>query len=808
MEPHPSDPAPPAGGADPAGQPSRGALARHARVLVDRPGTVLLVTMAVLLPLLWASVRFQVESGADAMLEGDQRTRDAYALVEDALREQVVVVVSMHCERVFDRVNLLLMERLSHTLLHQPGVEDVKSFTHSTIPVRRGLGFDMEPFLGGPVAELSDEQLAERETFSRTHPLVRNLMLSADGRHATIGVTYEPGFFGLDHGFDDAPAPASAADQSPEVDIDAWRHQIDAILDQHRIEGVEFTWISLPSAQEELVGLFSTDLRRFAILLGFVLALWLVGFFRTWRLLLYGIGSVLLFAPVIPGVLGLLQIQPGVFTLAVFPLLGAILLTMLAHVTHAFRSALGRGLEPPEAAWRALCQISRSTTLAAVTTAIGMASFALSGLSQAREFGWLGTSGVLLALVIVLGPGTSLLVLLHRGLKAPVSIANPGAVRLPEPWRRPLLAALTVLLLLAAAGWWQRSTDVRITGLLPESSRTRLAAENLQQAYDGIQFLKIGIDSGVDGGISQRPFLEYLLELEKHAERLPGVSATYSYAAVMAMMNQVWNGWQPDTYHLPDGQWLLTVFDLALANAGFPFTHALHDDERRTAWLYVRLRDMPARETAALVRDLEQRALEDAPPGVDPRLEDGLHNYIEAEARIERAQWWTIGATLLAAGAFLALWWRSLSLAMVAIAFVAIPTMAALGLAGWFGVPLNSITFMVAAIVLGIGLDDVVHWLGYWKELRTRGLGPAEAIQRTRQVKGHPILLTSVLLVAVFLAFGIMRFPPLVHFGWTAAVALAAAVALLLIGLPWWLGRQIHAVAPNPSKPTNVPQFS
>lgn len=807
MQPHPSDPAPAANGsgADPGERSAPGAIAPRARLLVDRPGTVLLATLAVVLPLLAASLAFQVESGADAMLEGDQRTRDAYALVEDALNEQVVVVISMHCERVFDRANLLLMEQLSDTLLDEPGVYDVKSFTHSTIPVRRGLGFDMQPFLGGPVATLTDEQLAEREQFARTHPLVRNLMLSTDGRHATIGVTYEPGFF--DYGQPGADTGEAAA-AGPVHDIDDWRRRIDAILTEHEREGVDFVWISLPSAQDELTGLFATDLRRFLLLLAAVLALWLVGFFRTWRLLLYGVGTVLLFAPLMPGLLGLLRIQPGLFTLAVFPLLGAILLTMLAHVTHAFRNALARGLEPPEAAWRALRQIGRSTVLAAVTTAIGMASFALSGLSQAREFGGLGSLGVLLALVVVLGPGTSLLVLLHRGLKQPLAVTTVGRVRLPEPWRRPLLAALAVLLVAAAAGWWQRDTDVRITALLPETSKTRLAAENLEHAYDGIQFLKIGIDSGADGGISRRPFLEYLLQLEQHAGQLPGVSATYSYAAIMAMMNQVWNAWQPGTYHLPDAPWLLTVFDVTLANASFPFTHALHDDERRTAWLYVRLRDMPARETAALVRDLEQRARQDMPPGVDARLEDGLHNYIEAEARIERAQWWTIGATLLTAGAFLALWWRSAALGLVAVTFVAVPVLAALGLAGWFGVPLNSITFMVAAIVLGIGLDDVVHWLGYWRELRARGCPPAEAIERTRQVKGHPILLTTVLLVAVFLAFGIMQFPPLVHFGWTAAAALAAAVALLLTGMPWALARPHPAAATNQTRPPNVPQFS
>lgn len=773
------------------GRTAPGTAPGIARLLVHHPSMVLGGSLFVAALLGLAGARFQVDQGADAILEGDQRTRDAYALVEDALKDQVVAVISMECDRVFDRFNLLLMRDLSEALLNEPGVIDVKSFTHSSIPSRSGFGFNMLPFLGGEVEDLDDEALAERERFSTEHPLVRNLMISADGRHATIGVTYEP-----DH-FD--------PERDPPVDLQQWRERMDEILAEHTRDGVRFTWLSLPSAQHELLGLLDRDLRLFIMALTVVLAVWLVAFFRTWRLLLFGIGCVVLFAPLMPGLLALFQIRPGVFSLSVFPLLGAILLTMLAHVTHAFRNALEHGSEPPDSALEALMKIGRSTTLAAVTTAIGMGSFAFSGLSQAREFGLLGAVGVLLALLVVLGPGISLLVLIHRGLHQPLNVHNPGRIRLPERWREPALIGLLAVFALAGAGWWQRPTEVRITSLLPEQSHTRQAAETLEANYGGIQFLKIGIDSGRDGGIGARDFLDYLLRLEQQANKMDGVSATYSYAAVMAMMNQVWNDWDPESYHLPDSGLLLGVFDTALRNANFPFTHALHDDDRRIAWFYVRLRDMSATETVRLVRDLELEAARDVPAGVNAQLADGLHRFAEAEARIEQGQWRTMGATLLVTGAFLALWWRSLRLALVAMAFVAVPTVSALGLAGWLSVPLNSITFMVAALVLGIALDDVVHWLGYWREQIDRGTAADVAVRHTQEVKGHPILLTSVLLVAVFLAFGIMHFPPLIHFGWTAAAALAAAVALLLLGLPWWMrGRNAQSASTAPPC-TSVP---
>jgi hypothetical protein len=47
--------------------------------------------------------------------------------------------------------------------------------------------------------------------------------------------------------------------------------------------------------------------------------------------------------------------------------------------------------------------------------------------------------------------------------------------------------------------------------------------------------------------------------------------------------------------------------------------------------------------------------------------------------------------------------------------------------------------------------------------------GPREALRRTLDAKARPILCSSLVLIGVFLIFGLSSFPPVVDFGWLAA---------------------------------------
>ena len=63
----------------------------------------------------------------------------------------------------------------------------------------------------------------------------------------------------------------------------------------------------------------------------------------------------------------------------------------------------------------------------------------------------------------------------------------------------------------------------------------------------------------------------------------------------------------------------------------------------------------------------------------------------------------------------LMLLWRSPRLVLLTLVVVGAPIAVVLGIAGYVGITLNSVTFMIGAVVAGIAVDDAVHLITFWK---------------------------------------------------------------------------------------------
>ncbi len=742
------------------------ALYRRQNVFIrySLPITVLVAVAAILC----GAFRLDVRLNADprTLLEGDAAALSSFSLVEDALQQSAVVLISMTCSDVFDRAHLDAMQRIGDTFLAEEGVTDVKSFTHSVLPYRNGLSLEFRPYIPRP---WTPQKLAEARDFSVRHPLVRNILVSTDARNAIIAVTYRPGYFRED------------------AERDGLAEKISEILKPHEKAGRTFASISVPQVQSDLAATAGRDITRFCVLAGLFVFAGCAFYFRTLRMISY-VGIML----VLYGLL--LQFLAGVsgkvlspLNLAFLPMLLAIELMMLAHLCRMFHRALADGLPPDLALGQAVGETRTSCLFAAVTTASGLLSLAFTGYRQSADLGVLGSIAVIAGWLFTFGPGVSLLRVMHTGVGRS-GMARPfgrrladGAVGAVGRLRlRVAGVAMLLMVLFAVTGFARLKTDVRITRMLPRDGYSRQAAEFFENTYGGKTFLRLVIDTGREGGVVSPQILQYMLDTQRFAETLEGVSGTYSYASVIAMVNEVWSGWAPGSFRLP-GPMLVLMFDSLLRMQNFPFTDSLFDTSRREANLYVRTTDMPSEAYLSLVNAVRARAEATLPEGASLVLDPGLHSILDADRRMLGAQARSAGITLAVMLAVLLLLWRSLPLALLSMASVCLPVSLALGAAGWMGIPLNSVTTMFCAIALGIAVDDVVHFITYWR--RCAGSG-TERLLHTMRAKGPPIVFTSVLLLGVFGILGLSAFPPVSQFGLLSVAAYFLTLGTVLFGLP------------------------
>jgi len=100
------------------------------------------------------------------------------------------------------------------------------------------------------------------------------------------------------------------------------------------------------------------------------------------------------------------------------------------------------------------------------------------------------------------------------------------------------------------------------------------------------------------------------------------------------------------------------------------------------------------------------------------------------------------------------------------------------------GISLNLGTAPLAAIALGVGIDDTIHFLArYRREVRGGG-DPEGALWRAVRSVGKPILITSVVLSAGFVIFLFSNFQYTRSMGMLISITVVSAVLADLVLLP------------------------
>ena len=131
-----------------------------------------------------------------------------------------------------------------------------------------------------------------------------------------------------------------------------------------------------------------------------------------------------------------------------------------------------------------------------------------------------------------------------------------------------------------------------------------------------------------------------------------------------------------------------------------------------------------------------------------------------------------------------ALLFRSLSLGLLALLPNVLAAALVLGLMGWVGLPLDLMTITIAAIVIGIGVDDTIHYIHRYREEVARDGDGRAALLRSHRSIGHAIFFTSVTVMAGFSILGLSNFNPTVYFGLLTALSMALALLANLTLLP------------------------
>ncbi len=107
-----------------------------------------------------------------------------------------------------------------------------------------------------------------------------------------------------------------------------------------------------------------------------------------------------------------------------------------------------------------------------------------------------------------------------------------------------------------------------------------------------------------------------------------------------------------------------------------------------------------------------------------------------------------------------------------------------IGSMGYAGIALDMMTTTIAAICIGIGVDDTIHYLHRFREEYDRRGDPRIAVSFAHESIGRALLYTSITVVMGFSVLGLSNFVPTVMFGLWTAVAMVLALFANITLLP------------------------
>ncbi len=144
----------------------------------------------------------------------------------------------------------------------------------------------------------------------------------------------------------------------------------------------------------------------------------------------------------------------------------------------------------------------------------------------------------------------------------------------------------------------------------------------------------------------------------------------------------------------------------------------------------------------------------------------------------------TIAVVLLILFIMFLILFRDLKIAIVAIIVNTVPVSVIFGVMGWFDMPLDMMTITIAAISIGIAVDDTIHYIHRFNIEYKSHSNIIEAIKNSHKSIGRAMFYTSTIIIVGFSVLVLSNFIPTIYFGVLTMLAMFMAIVADLLLLP------------------------
>jgi len=809
------------------------------RIVLKHPAIVILCLLAVVSFLGYKAKDFKLDASAESLIiETDEDLRYSRMISARYGGYNYLLVTYSPQNDLFSNESLAKLARLRDELKALDTVASVTSILDAPL-------LESPPV---PVKELINHiQTLESPTVDRNlariefkdSPLYRNLLVSPDLKTTALQIKFK-----ADEDYEELlerryqlqekqdtqslTAAETAELQNVKEQIQSFRekrrdlwHQdiaaVRAIVDKYRKDAQLFLGgVSIIS--DDMINFIKNDLQKFGFGVAFFLIVTLGVIFKRKRWVFLPMLCCVFSAISMMGLLGLFGWKVTVISSNFISLQLIITMAVSIHLIVRYRELLRSHPEKDQhqLILETVMLMLTPCLYAALTTIAGFGSLLLCNILPVRSFGWMMSAGIVVSLVITFLFFPAALMLMH---KVPPHVKKERRVSLTAALARftnahgILIPAVSAgLFVISAIGisrlvvensfinYFKKTTeiyqgmkvidqklggttplDIIIDLAQPEASKAQAATATPAAKDDEFEKFEEFSSKGDDEKYwFTAEKMALVIRIQDYLESLPETGKVMSLGPMLKVAEKINNGKPLDNFQLA-----LVYSELPEKFKNIilkPYVSPKYNQLRYS----VRIKDSEKslRRNALLTKiryDLVNKL------GLEKKqvhLTGLLVLYNNMLQSLFKSQILTLGVTLLLLlGMFLVLL-RSLKTALIALAPNVLAICVVLGFIGWLNIPLDMMTITIAAISIGMAVDNTIHYIYRFKyEFKITGKY-AETVYRCHSSIGRALYYTSLTIIIGFSILTLSNFIPSIYFGLLTGLALSIALIAALTLLP------------------------
>lgn len=806
------------------------------RLIFPRPVLVLLLFGILLLIASLRLDQFRLDASAESLVLEDDRSLEQYREVNRRFTtsDDFLVVTYTPDQELFSADGLASLAALRNELATLENVSSTNSILN--VPLLHSPDLTLDT-VDSEIQTIDEDSVAPNTAKEAllNNPLYPNLLISEDARTTAIQVNLPTPdrYFELLHERNSLRDKVDSGEGSSEdqqrletinqefiefteaqgEERDRTIKQVRNVLDNYR-DRAEIYLGGVPMIVADMIRFIQNDLSTFGIGVLIFLLLTLAIIFRQWRLVLVPLLCCSFTVWLVIGYLSWAQWPVTVISSNFVSLLLIMTLSLTIHLIVRYREFQhdDSEAEPRDTLLRTLLAMIKPCFYMAITTIVAFGSLTFSGIRPVIDFGWMMTIGLTVAFLITFIIFPALLALLPPPLDDRVrSDRIPFTdwfARLTEHYGKTVLVGSAILGLLCVIGLNRLTVENSFIDYFKSSTEIHQGMITIDNRLGGTTPLDVVItdDTPPESQAGGDPFasdcdpfvedcdgaeeyrdtwftyqkMDRLGKVHDYLDSLPETGKVMSISTTLDILAQV-NGGEP-----------LNALELAFVPSAVPdnlqdilltpYISEEHDQARFSIRILETSPDLRRQALLDRIRThlTEEMGFKDDQvklTGMTVMYNNMLQSLFDSQIK-------TIGIVFLAILVMFVILFRSIKLALIGMAPNLIAAGSVLGLMGWLGIPLDMMTITVAAITVGIAVDDTIHYIHRFKTEFKKDNDYLATMHRCHRSIGQAMFFTSLTIITGFSILVLSNFIPTIYFGLFTGFAMFMALVGALTLLP------------------------